>query len=79
MSKITRISMGPVGDKLWWFGPYAHIRKVPAGCSTSGAVEWFVDLLPTDKIYFHRTIRCRDWNHARAVMASPYDAVEFQP
>ena len=66
--QITRISDGPVGDRLWWFGDYARIRKVPGGYSTSGKTEWWVDLLATPRIFFHRSIKCQSWNHARSVM-----------
>ncbi|MCC6314806.1 MAG: hypothetical protein IT337_12430 [Thermomicrobiales bacterium] len=72
MSKqITRISDGPVGDRLWWFGNYQRIRKVPAGYSSSGRDEFWVDLLATPTIFFHRSIRCQSWNHARHVMSDP--------
>ena len=71
--KITRISIGSVGDKLWWFGPYDRIRRIPADYSLSGMVEYWVDLLPTDKIFFSRYIKCDSWKRARAVMADPYN------
>lgn len=57
------------GQKIWWFGPFERIRRV----DTEKGSEWWVDLLPTDQIYFHRSIKCTGWNHARAALANPWD------
>lgn len=70
-TRITRISDGPTGARLWWFGDCQRIRRVPPDYSSSGKTEWYVDLLPTATIFFHRTIACTGWNQARKVMADP--------
>lgn len=74
MVKISRISTGPVGDKIWWFGVYARIRKVPAGYSSSGVTEYWVEFFPTDQIFRSRLVRCDSWKAARRVMARPIDS-----
>lgn len=71
---MTHISDGPVGERLWWFGEYCRIRRVPAGYSDSGKVEYWTDHLATPTIFFSRYNRYWTWRKARWAIANPWEA-----
>ncbi len=71
MTKIAHTSVDGLGVKIWWFGRYERIRRVPAAYASSGRTEYWVDFLPTDQIFRSRYVRCFTWNMARKIMADP--------
>lgn len=69
--KLTRISEGPLGEKIWWFGDHVKISRIPATYSGSGRLEYWVHFLPTPNCMRSRVEHHTTWADARHVVADP--------
>lgn len=69
---ITRRSDGPLGERIWWFGQYERIRRVPAFHASSGKTEYWTEFLPTPNCMRHRYELRATWREARHIIADPW-------